>query len=322
MSGVWDLTWQRRFQEHDAVLPHGTRIHYAKGPDSGPPLLLIHGQTGCWKDYGPVLSRLSRRWQVYAVDCYGHGQSSHDPSRYSLQANGEDLLWLLREVIGRPAAVSGHSSGGLLAAYVAARGQSQVLGALLEDPPVFSTEPEFFPKSFAFQDTYAPLHHYRLEQPAECWESYYLRHCLWGQLFLPKGVAEKLARYAQRFRQRRPPEEPLRFFFLPGGINDIFCYMPQYDLAFGETFYDYSWHSGIPHRQLMSDIQVPTVFLHCKDAYTDEGILLAAASDRQAQQAVELIKACHLVTLSSPHDIHRTHPRQFLLAMEQLRSLL
>ena len=114
MSGGCDLFWRRRFQEQDAILPHGARIHYAVGPDSGPPLLLIHGQTGCWRDYGPVLSQLSHRWQVFAVDCYGHGRSSHDPSLYSLQANGEDLLWLIREVIGRPAAVSGHSSGGLL----------------------------------------------------------------------------------------------------------------------------------------------------------------------------------------------------------------
>ena len=185
----------------------------------------------------------------------------------------------------------------------------------------FSTEPDFFPRSFAFQDTYAPLHRYLLEHPAECWEAYYLRHCLWGRLFLPKGTAEKLARYAQRFRQRRPLEEPVRFF-LPGGINDIFRYLPQYDLAFGEAFYNYSWHSGIPHRQLMGEIRVPTVFLHCKDAYTEDGILLAAASDLQAQQAADLMKNCRLVTISSPHNIHRAHSKQFLQAMEQLSSML
>ena len=111
-------------------------------------------------------------------------------------------------------------------------------------------------------------------------------------------------------------------FFLPGGINDIFRYLPQYDLAFGEAFYDYSWHSGIPHRQLMREICVPTVFLHCKDAYTEDGILLAAASDQQARQAVELMKTCRLVILSSPHNVHRSHPRLFLQAMEQLRSML
>lgn len=313
--------WKTDVQEQDAVLPNGGRIHYARGPENGPPLLLIHGQTGCWQDYGPVLSRLSRRWQVFAVDCYGHGQSSHDPSRYSIAANGEDLIWLLREVIGSPAVVSGHSSGGLLAAYVAARGRPLVLGAMLEDPPVFSTEPAFFPRSFAWQDTYAPLHRYLLERPEECWEAYYLRRCLWGRLFLPKGAAERMARYAQRFRQRRP-DQPLRFFFLPGSVNDIFRYLPQYDPAFGEAFYDYTWHSDIPHRQLMAEIAVPTVFLHCKDAYTEDGILLAASSDQQARQAAELISACRLMEISSPHNVHRTHPKQFLQAMELLQSML
>ena len=207
-QGSLARTWRAGFRERDVRLPDGSVLHYAEGPDNGPPLLLIHGQTGCWRDYGPVLSRLSRRWQVFAVDCYGHGQSSRDSSRYSIAANGEDLIWLLEAVIGRPAVVSGHSSGGLLAAYVAARGGSMVLGAMLEDPPVFSTEPEFFPRSFAFQDTYAPLHRYLLEQPEECWEAYYLRRCLWGRLFLPQGVPERMSRrmhwYRYSYRDRLP----------------------------------------------------------------------------------------------------------------------
>ena len=309
------------FRERDVRLPDGSVIHYAEGPDNGPPLLLIHGQTGCWKDYSPVLPQLSRSWHVFAVDCYGHGQSSHHPEKYSLRAGGEDLLWLIRHVIGSPAVVSGHSSGGLLAAYVAARGGPLAAGAVLEDPPVFSTEPDFFPKSFAYQDTYAPLHQYRLERPEVCWEAYYLRRCLWGRLFLPGGVPEKLARYAQRYRQRHP-DRPLQFFFLPASLNQMFLYLPQYDAAFGEGFYDYSWHSGIPHAQLLAEITVPTVFLHCKDAWTKDGTLLAAASDQQARQAAGLLSNGQLVEVSSPHDIHQAHPKVFLQAVDQLRAML
>ena len=112
-------------------------------------------------------------------------------------------------------------------------------------------------------------------------------------------------------------------FFLPGGINDIFRYLPQYDLAFGEAFYDYSWHSGIPHRQLMREICVPTVFLHCKAAYTEDGILLAAASDLQARQAADLMKTCRSGdTLLPPQRPPGPPLRLFLQAMEQLRSML
>lgn len=39
----------------------------------------------------------------------------------------------------------------------------------------------------------------------------------------------------------------------------------------------------------MSDIKVPAIFIHAKDFYTDDGILLAASSDEQARQAVSLI---------------------------------
>ena len=314
-----DLARTRKlgFQEKDARIPGGGRIHYAEGPDSGPALLLIHGQTGCWEDYCTVLPRLSCRWHVFAVDCYGHGKSSHDPARYSMAANGDDLIWFVRHVISAPTVVSGHSSGGLLAAYVAARCGAPVVGALLEDPPVFSTEPDSFPRSFAFLDTYQPLHQYRLERPDVPWEVYYLRHCLWGKLFLPAGVPEKLAAYARRFLERHP-EGPLQFFFLPPGLNQMFLYLRQYDLAFGETFYDYSWHSGISHHQLMGEIAVPTVFLHCKDDHTEDGILLAASSDEQARRAVEEIGDCRLMEVVSTHDIHRAHPDWFLDAAAQL----
>jgi len=57
---------------------------------------------------------------------------------------------------------------------------------------------------------------------------------------------------------------------MPGSINIMFLYMKKYDLWFGENFYDYSWHSGIGHVDLMRDIFVPTIFLHNKELYTDD----------------------------------------------------
>ena len=320
-QGSLARTWRAGFRERDARLPDGSVLHYAEGPDNGPPLLLIHGQTGCWKDYSPVLPRLSRSWHVFAVDCYGHGQSSRSRDCYALRPHGDALIWFVKNVVRTPTVVSGHSSGGLLAAYVAARGGPLAAGAVLEDPPIFSTEPDFFPRSFAYQDTYAPLHQYRLERPEVCWEAYYLRRCLWGRLFLPDGVPEKLARYAQRYRQRHP-DQPLQFFFLPASLNQMFLYLRQYDSAFGEMFYDYSWHSGIPHARLLAEISVPTVLLHCRDAWTEDGTLLAAASDQQARRAAELIPNGQLTEIASPHNIHQAHPKVFLQAVAQLKTML
>ena len=320
-QGPLRRTRRAGFLEKDIRLPDGAILHYAEGPGNGRALLLIHGQTGCWKDYCSVLPRLSRDWHIFAVDCFGHGQSCHEPGHYALRPQGEALIWFVNNVIRAPTVVSGHSSGGLLAAYVAAYGGPSICGALLEDPPVFSTEPGFFPRSFAYQDTYAPLHQYLQEQPPECWEAYYLCRCLWGRLYLPKGAAERLAAFAQRFRDRHP-KRPVQFFFLPGSLNSMFLYLPQYDPAFGEMFYDYTWHSGISHQALMADIRVPTVFLHCKDQWTPEDILLAAASDRQARQAAALIPLCQLQEVSSPHNIHQAHPELFSRALDTVSALL
>ena len=320
MSIAGDLRRVRKagFVEKEADMGAGATIHCAEGPNNGRALLLIHGQTGAWDDYAPVLPALSERWHVFAVDCYGHGRSSRDAEKYSLRANGDDLIRFVERVIGAETVVSGHSSGALLAAYVAAYGGKLVRGAVLEDPPVFSTEPENFPTSFAYLDTYRPMHEYLASNQAECWEAYYLRHCLWGRLYMP-GAMNGLANYAQRYR-RKHPGEPVRFFFLPASLGAMFLHMHEYDLRFGERFYDYTWHSGIPHERLMADVRVPAVFLHAKDSFTEDVVLLAASSDEQARRAAALMGACEFVEIKSGHDIHRAHPQVFLEAMNRLLS--
>jgi len=50
-------------------------LNYAEGPASGPPLVLLHGFTGRWQGFLPLLPALSLRWHVYAPDYRGHGKS-------------------------------------------------------------------------------------------------------------------------------------------------------------------------------------------------------------------------------------------------------
>ena len=305
------------FVKRQAKLDDGAIINYAEGPDNGKALLLIHGQTGAWQDYTKVLPTLSKDWHIFAVDCYGHGASSNDEEKYFLGANGDDLIWFINQIIGKETVVSGHSSGGLLAAYIAAYGGDLVVGAVLEDPPVFSTEKGYFENSFAYQDTFKPMHEYIRSEQSECWEAYYMRNCLWGRLYMSSSM-DGLANYAQNYHEKHP-EKPVQYFFMPESINCLFLYIKQYDFQFGEHFYDYSWHSGISHVDLMRDIAIPTIFLHAEEAYTDEGILMAASSNEQARRAVELIGDCELVELSSNHDIHRFNPKAFIEAISKMR---
>lgn len=308
------------FLEKQVTLPDGSVIHYAEGPDNGDALLLIHGQTGAWDDYTRVLPTLSENYHVFAVDCYGHGKSTHNESKYYLKENGDDFIWFIDQVIQESTIVSGHSSGGLLASYVAAYGGKNVIGAVLEDPPVFSTESDYFENSFAYHDTYKHMHNYLAQEQDECWEAYYMRNCFWGQLYMSSSM-EGLAKYAQ-FYYEKYPEQPVQYFFMPESINYPFLHTQEYDLLFGEHFYDYTWHSGIDHETLMSDIQVPTVFIHAKDSFTEDGILQAASSDEQARKAVSLIKDCQLVELSSNHNIHRFHPDTFIEAVDSVHDMI
>lgn len=315
-QGDMKKTIKAGFEEKQVTLPDGSVINYAEGPDNGEALLLIHGQTGAWEDYAMVLPDLSENYHVFAVDCYGHGSSTHDESKYYLKENGEDFIWFVNNVIQEKTTVSGHSSGGLLASYVAAYGGDLIVGAVLEDPPVFSTEQDYFENSFAYQDTYKNMHDYLLTDQSECWEAYYMRHCLWGQLYMSSSM-EGLGNYAQWYHEKHP-EEPIQYFFMPESLNYPFLYIKEYDFAFGEHFYDYTWHSGISHETLMSDIEVPTVFIHAKDSYTEDDILQAASSDEQAREAASLMKDCEIVEISSNHNIHRFHPETFIDAVNSL----
>jgi len=61
------------------------------------------------------------------------------------------------------------------------------------------------------------------------------------------------------------------------------------------------------------------LFLHTKESFTDDGILMAASSNEQARRAVELIGDCELIELSSNHDIHRFNPKVFLDAILKMQ---
>ena len=82
-----------------------------------------------------VLPDLSKEFHIFAVDYYGHGKSSKDTAKYKANIIGRDLIWFMNHVIKKPSYVSGHSSGALLAAWLAANNAEHVAGLVLEDGP-------------------------------------------------------------------------------------------------------------------------------------------------------------------------------------------
>jgi pimeloyl-ACP methyl ester carboxylesterase len=112
---------------------HGT--HYARTDNNdAPPMLCLHGVTRGWQSFLPLIPTLALRWQVYATDQRGHGQSKRATSYLTMDYIG-DAVRFLREEIKRPAVIYGHSLGAMVAAAVAAEAPELVRAIILEDPP-------------------------------------------------------------------------------------------------------------------------------------------------------------------------------------------
>ena len=60
-------------------------LNYAEGPESGFPLVMLHGGSGRWQLYSGMLAELLERSHVYAPDLRGHGKSGWVPWGYTIR---------------------------------------------------------------------------------------------------------------------------------------------------------------------------------------------------------------------------------------------
>ncbi|MGN0551869.1 MAG: alpha/beta fold hydrolase [Oscillospiraceae bacterium] len=122
-----------------------------------------------------------------------------------------------------------------------------------------------------------------------------------------------IANYAQQYSEKHPGEE-VKIFFMPSSATLVFHYVDHYDMMYGDHFYDLTWNNGITHEQMLSDINIPCIYLHAKEEVADSGVYLCAASREQAERAVGLIgDNCQLIeTKDSNHNIHGTHTQDYL----------
>jgi pimeloyl-ACP methyl ester carboxylesterase len=115
----------------DTPLP----LNCATGPESGPPLLLLHGVTRRWQDFVTLLPALGSRWHVHALDLRGHGRSTRKASAYRIIDYVDDVGAFLAKRSDGPIVIHGHSLGALVAAAAATRWPTLVRAIVLEDPP-------------------------------------------------------------------------------------------------------------------------------------------------------------------------------------------
>ena len=116
---------------------NGQRIHYVTFSADGAPLVFVHGLTSDWTTWELLAPRFTDRYRVLAIDLRGHGDSSKPERGYHWQHDyGMDLAAFVREVIGSPAVLVGHSLGGAVVSAAAACEPQLVRAVVLEDPAI------------------------------------------------------------------------------------------------------------------------------------------------------------------------------------------
>jgi pimeloyl-ACP methyl ester carboxylesterase len=245
------------------------RMNYATSGDaSSPALLLIPGQTESWWGYEAAMPLLAGHFQVFAVDLRGQGRSTRTPGRYTLDNIGNDLVRFLDLVVGRPAIVSGLSSGGVLAAWLSAYAKpGQVLAALFEDPPLFASETRP-PVGPGIRQSIGPLF--------DLWSTFLGDQWSIGAWDgMREGAADRLPEHLRSFPV---PDEP------PQNLK-------EYDPEWGRSFWTGTVGASCDHERMLRSVTVPSVLLthHMRIVDDTSGFLFGAMTDQQAQRVQALL---------------------------------
>lgn len=104
---------------------------------AGRPIVALHGLMSCAASWEPRAAALTPHGRVLAPDARGHGRSGRpagtDAAAWSPDRLARDVVELLERT--GPAALVGHSMGGLSALLAALRRPDLVTAVVAEDPP-------------------------------------------------------------------------------------------------------------------------------------------------------------------------------------------
>ena len=217
----------------------GNIINYYEINNEKPPLLIIHAQGTNAFSYEKVLDKLSKFFHLFLVDCYGHGKSSRNKELYNLETQGNDLIEFIKSIINNKIALLGHSSGGLIASYIASK--TDLCDKLfLEDPPLFSSCGENRVNYYNYKDLSTVCHNFINQDEIKDFVYYYFinQYC-WN--FFPENsrdkIKTKLGDNVLKFRTKYP-DKTLRVMFWPKKFMESFNGLNDYDPNFGEAFYN------------------------------------------------------------------------------------
>ncbi len=291
----------------------GVKLKYYELKNDLPPMVLLHAQGVDATSFDNVWVKLANKYHIYAVDCYGHGGSLHDAKQYNVAAIGKSVIHFIEDVVKEKVFLLGHSSGGLIAAYIASN-TDLCNYLILEDPPFFSSQGERRKSSFNYIDLSTVCHNFIHQTECKDFVLYYFSNqYTWN--FFPKASREKvkgkMTAMAAKYRKKHP-DRNLKVLFWPKAALGGFQGMNKYDPLFGEAFYNDSFHSGIPHADILKNIKCRTIFMKAKTNISEDGILMAALSEEDLERVSELIADCQTVHFDCGHGIHIEKPKEFI----------
>ncbi|MFG2803440.1 alpha/beta hydrolase [Streptomyces pseudovenezuelae] len=293
------------------------RMNYVvEGDPSAPALLLIPAQGESWWGYEKAIGLLSSEFQVFAIDLRGQGRTTWTPGRYNLGTWGADVERFIDLVVKRPVVVAGNSSGGIVTAYVAAYGKpGLVRGAILEDPPLFSSQaaPPYGP---GMMQTLGPI------------------FALWAKWLGPQwsiGDWTGMVKAA-------PTELPA---FLRPGIGFMMGdgnpeagasatpvqHLKEYDPEWAHAWVTDTANAGVDHATLLAQVKTPVLLTHhFHMTDPDTGRLMGAMTGIQAAQARRLLESSGqqvtFTELDAPHTMHDPMAQQYTdVITEWLKAL-
>lgn len=288
------------YEERTVDLGEVVMNYAVAGSAEKPALLLIPGQTESWWGYERAIALLEPGFQVFAVDLRGQGRSTRTPGRYTLNTMGNDLVRFIDRVIGRQTIVSGNSSGGVLAAWLAAYAlPGQIRAVCCEDAPFFASEarPKYGP---GIRQAAGPVFALMSRYLGDQW-----------------SIGDWAGLKAAQARDDYPVNRMLANAGDAPPQN-----LKEYDPEWGRAFWEGTVAQNCPHERMLASAKTPMLFTHhMRFVEPTSGALVGAATDFQVERAKALVEgAGQDFTLENlpdaMHSLHQADPDRFVSVLK------
>lgn len=125
----------------------GLKLNVARAGDmTAPPLIMLHGATGSYEGWLPVIPELLKSHYVIAPDLPGHGASGHHPKSYPVSAMANHIADLIQQLGLSHFHLLGFSYGGHVALKLTETFGNRIDRLILQDIPLVTIDNRIEPR--------------------------------------------------------------------------------------------------------------------------------------------------------------------------------